>query len=174
MLLDFERIHQKFAHCAVLLSSSPRGGSTFANEAIGIHPEILRVRWNDKTLHRTWNRRRINSAEFRSLLLREPNYFNRESATSILGPQNLASLDKYVDSICSRRKLEEIYCLHGILYWIMTGMELPLDQMKCWINKTNTFGNMSELRSMLPSCRFANRNKLNEGPCLWFHALELG
>ena len=154
MVLDFQSIHRKFSNCAVLLSSGPRGGSTFANSAIGIHPEILGVTWNDKTLHRTWNKRNANNTTFRSLLLREPDYYDRESAIKILGSQNLELFERYVDIICSRRKLDEIYCLHGILYWIMSGMKMPLDEMKFWITKANTFRNMLALQQALPLCRF--------------------
>ena len=152
--IDFNSVYEKFFSCPVLLSSSPRGGSTFANAAIGVHPDILCVNWNDKLLHNLWAKRHYSDTNFRKLILREPHYFNRERATQILGHENLTSLEKLIEGICLTKDFASLYCLHGILYWVMSAMPIPVEQIKYWLCKANTFKNMDLVLSKLPNSKF--------------------
>ena len=136
------------------MSSSPRGGSTFANDAVGIHPNILMVRWNDKTLAKVWPRRKLPDAEFRQLVLREPTYWNPDAAAKILSPNDFYNLKSLIDRVCERRQIGEMFCLHGLLYWVMVNPAFDLDSMRYWVVKTNTLENIYLIGRALPKLRF--------------------
>jgi hypothetical protein len=152
--MDLFQIFDQFQSCPLLISSSPRGGSTFSKNAVGIHPNILRVNWNDKTLSKIWPKRKLPHPEFRSLVLREPDYFNRDKALAYLGVRGLNSLEALIDGVCKRRRLGELFCLHGFLYWLMVEPEFKLDSMHYWVVKTNTLENLYKIGNELPRLRF--------------------
>ena len=54
MTLDFSELTEQFARQLIYVVGSARGGSTFANRVIGVHPDLLYVEWNDKTFSNIW------------------------------------------------------------------------------------------------------------------------
>ena len=131
-----------------------RGGSTFANAAFGIHPKMMEVRWNDKTFSSFWPKREtFNDNELRQMLLRPPNYYDRELAISRIGEANVRRLEDYVADLCEQRDLGRIFCLQGILFWIMRSDLTPLDELHAWCVKANTWQGVDLVKSELPEAR---------------------
>lgn len=137
----------------LLIASSPRGGSTFACELVGAHQEIFFVPWNDKAIYNREAYKREPDIVFRQRLLREPLYFDSDRLRNILGLQKFSQLSVIIDQACHHRRIDELICLQGMIYWLLDESRLPLTKMRYWVIKTNTFRSLDELLKLLPDAR---------------------
>ncbi len=152
--LDFEALTRQFARTLIYVVGNARGGSTFGNAAIGIHPKLMEVRWNDKTFSSFWpNRDSASPEELWQMLLRPPDYYNRERALSRIGEANVSRLEDHVAEICRDRDLGRVFCLQGILFWIMRSDLHAPDALAGWCVKANTWQGVDPIKAALPEAR---------------------
>ncbi len=105
---DFDLLTEQFAKKMIYFVGNARGGSTVSNAALGIHPRLLEVRWNDIIFTKLWPiRTSADDAAWRELLLRPPHYYDPEKATARIGEAGVQRLDAHVDKMCTRRTLRE-------------------------------------------------------------------
>ena len=152
--LDFDALTDHLASSLIYVIGNARGGSTFANSAIGSHPKVLCVEWNDKTFSDVWFKRdQIDNRALSAQLLKPGKHFDPAIIRAAIGEENLARWNAHVDRVCRSRDLKYLFCIQGLLYWIMTGAKSPLHDFKAWCVKANTWEGFFELRRQLPATK---------------------
>ena len=135
-------------------SEAPRGGSTFANRAIGIHPGLLYVGWNDKTFTDIWPHiERLSDDALRRHLLHLPRDWSGSRWESLLDADTLRRWNLHVEQVCKRRSLRDIFCLRGIFYWLTQANAQSVSTFQGWCIKANTWEGVDELRKAIPEAR---------------------
>jgi hypothetical protein len=150
--LDFQALSEHFAERLIYVVGNARGGSTFTNSAVGIHPKILCVEWNDITFAEIWPHiGKLNETELREKLLR-PKHYREPVAAENIGEANLRRWQAHVQSVCQSRDLRSLFCLQGLLFWIMQGAP-RLEDCAAWCVKTNTWEGVDTLKQAMPRTR---------------------
>jgi hypothetical protein len=152
--MDFLELTHRFASKLIYVVGNARGGSTFANTVFGTHPRLLEVRWNDKFFSDIWpNLSRLTDDALRQKLLRQPKYYSDERAAAQIGAENVRRLEAHVKSVCQKRDLPQLFCLQGILFWIMRGAKPPLEEIDGWCLKANTWEGVDLVKQAMPEAR---------------------
>ena len=152
--LNFEGLTDEFAHKLIYVVGSARGGSTFANRVIGLHPNLLYVGWNDKTFTDIWPHiDSLSDDELRSHLLHLPGDSSRSGWERLLDPDTLRHWNLHVERVCQTRSLRDIFCLRGIFYWLTQANAKPLSTLQGWCIKANTWQGVDELKKAIPETR---------------------
>ena len=152
--MNFEELTHKFAGQLIYVVGNARGGSTFANTVFGTHPRLLEVRWNDKFFSDIWPiLSRLTDDELRQKLLRQPKYYSEARAVGQIGAENVKRLDAHVRSACHKRDLRQLFCLQGILYWIMRGAKPCLEEIDGWCLKANTWKGVDLVKRAIPEAQ---------------------
>jgi hypothetical protein len=154
--LDFEALSEHLAERLIYVVGNARGGSTFTNSAIGIHPKILCVGWNNIVFGRPLSQlESLESEELRRKILRPETgkHYDESMALLHIGATNLASWNTYVDKVCSSRDLRQLVCLQGLLYWIMHRPTGDLKDCSAWCIKDNSWAGIEPLKRIMPSTR---------------------
>jgi hypothetical protein len=152
--LDFEALTDHLAKTLIYVIGNARGGSTFANSAIGIHPKVLCVEWNDKTFSDLWFKQdRIDDRALSAQLLKPGKHFDPEIVRAAIGEDNAARWSAHVERVSRTRDLKHLFCIQGLLFWIMSGMKTPLTDFQAWCVKANTWEGFFEIKRHLPATK---------------------
>jgi hypothetical protein len=151
---DFELLMDEFARRLIYFVGNARGGSTFGNAAVATHPHLLEVRWNDRTFGELWPKRKTASdEEWRRLLLRSPGYYNEAKAIKVLGDRGMKHFREYVSDLCKTRRLRDMLCFPGMLFWLMRDAEPSLESLKGWCFKSNTWRGLDRVTKVIPQLK---------------------
>lgn len=152
--LDFAELSERFAKTLIYVVGSARGGSTFANRVIGLHPNLLYVEWNDKTFSDIWPHiDTLSNAELHRRLF-SPS--KNSAAPTLLGhidDETLRHWNQHVDRVLGTRDLRGIFCLRGLFYWMSHVPGLPISQLSGWCIKANAWQGVDRLRRAIPEAR---------------------
>lgn len=159
--MTLEDIKRKFFTAPVCLTGTQRGGTTFANRVIGLHPNLLNLTAQDKTMFywHEYSLRRIfksrpSRMRYQKLFERELGALDREKFTRLLGSTAMEQFDVWIKHVKSEGNIEDIYCLRGIIGWVMSELNPNFEALSAWVTKTNTYKDNDFLGKRLPSCRF--------------------
>jgi hypothetical protein len=155
-LLDFEALSEHLAARLIYVVGNARGGSTFTNAAIGIHPEILCVGWNDIVLGKISPRlRSLDPGSLRRCMLRPDTgkHFNEAIAAQRIGEGNLRRWHLHVDRVCRSRDISRLLCLQALLYWIMHQPRADITSCVAWCIKENSWAGIEALKRAMPGAR---------------------
>ena len=153
-VLDFDNLTDQFARKLIYLVGNARGGSTFTRRAISIHPQILEVRWNDKTFSDIWPKlRTLSDDRLCAMVLDEPRVYNPAVAAEKIGDENANRFVSHVEQVCRRRDLRSFLCLRGILSWIMDGAGRSSEDFLRWCLKANTWQGVDAVKTAIPEAR---------------------
>ena len=151
---DFDRLTEDFAQRLVYLVGNARGGSTFGNAAVAIHPNLLRcagtIGPSPKSGHRAIPQAMRNGAS--SSCARRDTMMNPKSMR-VLGAAGVERLHRHVERLCRVRNLRDILCFSGILFWLMHGAKPDLDQMQGWCIKANTWQGIDLVMQSFPRAK---------------------
>src|SRR5262245_43738552 len=154
MSLNFDDLTNEFAHKLIYVVGSARGGSTFANKVIGLHPNLLYVGWNDKTFTDIWPHiDSLSDDELRSHLLHLPGDWDCSLWERLLDADTLRRWNLHVERVCQSRGLRDIFCFRGIFYWMTQANAQPLSTLQAWCIKANTWAGVDELKQAIPETR---------------------
>jgi hypothetical protein len=154
MTLNFDEISEQFARTLIYVVGSARGGSTFANRVIGCHPDLLYVEWNDKTFSDIWPHiQTLNDEELRDRLFHPSRDSNVAIAMTHIDRDTLRHWNEHVTQACRTRNLRTIFCLRGMFYWLTHVPAQPLDKLKGWCIKANTWEGVDDLKHAIPEAR---------------------
>ena len=154
MELDFSELTERFAKSLIYVVGSARGGSTFANRVIGVHPDLLYVGWNDKTFSNIWPQiGSLSDEELRRRLFRPAEDSNVSIPIEHLDTGSRRRWNLHVERVLRSRNLREIFCLRGIFYWLTHAPEQSLSGMRGWCIKANTWEGVDTLKQAIPEAK---------------------
>ena len=154
MALDFSELTEQFARRLIYVVGSARGGSTFTNRVIGVHPSLLYVGWNDKTFSNIWPQiGSLSDEQLRLHLLHHPRGWSGKRWEDHLDAETLHRWHLHVEHVCHARSLRDIFCLRGIFYWLTQADAQPLSRVRGWCIKANTWEGVDELKRAIPEAQ---------------------
>src|SRR5688572_9136557 len=110
---DFGVLTDWFSKNLIYVVGSARGGSTFANRVIGMHPSLLYVRWNDKTFSNIWPQiATLSDDELRRRLFRKAPDPNDPGLIVPCDAQTQRQWNLHVERILRTRSLPDIFALY--------------------------------------------------------------
>jgi hypothetical protein len=154
--LDFAALGEYLAERLIYVVGNARGGSTFTNSAIGIHPKVLCVGWNNVVFGRLLSQlESLEPAELRRKMLRPETgkHYDESVALRHIGAANFAAWNAYVNQVCRSRDLRQLVCLQGLLYWIMRPTTADLRDCSAWCIKENSWAGTELLKRIMPKTR---------------------
>lgn len=154
MALDFDQVSEQFARMLIYVVGSARGGSTFANRVIGCRPDLLYVEWNDKTFSEVWPKiDALSNEELQDRLFSPSGDSGVAIPVAHIDRDILRRWNLHVDQVFRTRDLRRIFCLRGIFYWLTQAAAQPLDKLKGWCIKANTWEGVDELKQAIPEAK---------------------
>lgn len=154
MQLDFSELTEQFARTLIYVVGSARGGSTFANRAIGLHPDLLYVDWNDKTFANIWPHiDTLSDEELRRRLFRSSEDSNASIPVEHIDGETLRRWNRHVEHVFRSRNLREIFCLRGIFYWLTYAPGQSPSELRGWCIKANTWEGVDHLKKAIPEAQ---------------------
>jgi hypothetical protein len=152
--LDFAELSEQFARRLIYVVGSARGGSTFANRVIGLHPSLLYVEWNDKTFSDIWPLiGTLSDEELRRRLFSPSKHSDVRISLEHLDPETRLKWDQHVEHALAERDLRGIVCLRGLFYWMSQAPHLCIGDISGWCIKANTWQGVDLLKRAIPEAR---------------------